>query len=261
MNMKTMYSYFLTSPHKDEPFLTSNDATWWSEYVTNHLNYDRFFVRMYSSFEYYGQTSIPDYFLTDELIEKAIDDFRADVSALLMMNAEKYRQLFRVLSVPDTENELFENVNGTTTTTTTYGKTTTRNNAERSDNHTTTRSAYTDITENRNEATEDNNVHKVAAFDSETFSNDNSDTISTGARKQTINNNYGNQNGTVTDTYGAFTNTDTDGGVDTVEEKRHGNIGVTTVSEMMKQHVAFWDSMKYMQKIFADIANELLIVG
>ena len=135
-------------------------------------------------------------------------------------------------------------MNGTTTTTTTYGKTTTRNNAERSDTHTTTHTAYTDTTTNTSDATEDNNVHKVSAFDSDTFSNDNSDTISTGARKQTINNDYGNQQGTVADTYGAFTNTDTDGGVDTVEEKRHGNIGVTTVSEMLRQHRDFWDSMK-----------------
>lgn len=261
MNLKSMYDYFLTTAHKDEPFLTSNDYNWWADYVSNHLNYDRFFVRMYSSFEYYGQTDIPDYFLTNELIEKAIDDFRADVSVLLMMNAEKYRQLFRVLSIPDAENELFENVNGTTTTTTTYGKTTTRANTERSDTHTTTRNAYTDATENINDATEDSTVHKVSAFDSETFSNDNSDTISTGARKQRVNNDYGEQHGVVADTYGAFTNTDTDGGVDTVEEKRHGNIGVTTVSEMLKQHVGFWDSMQYMQKIFADIANELLIVG
>ena len=261
MNLKMMYDYFLTTSHKAEPFLTSNDNDWWADYVSNHLNYDRFFVHMYSSFEYYEQTSIPDYFLTDDLIEKTIDDFRADVSALLMMNTEKYRQLFRLLSIPDAENELYENVNGTTTTTTTYGKTTTRNNAERSDTHTTTRAAYKDTTENMNDAAEDINVHKVAAFDSETFSNDNSDTISTGARKQTVNNNYGDQHGTVADTYGAFTNTDTNGGVDTVEEKRRGNIGVTTVSEMLQQHVTFWDSMKYMQKIFADIANELLIAG
>ena len=261
MNLKMMYDYFLTTSHKAEPFLTSNDNDWWADYVSNHLNYDRFFVRMYSSFEYYGQTSIPDYFLTDELIEKAIDDFRADVSVFLMMNTEKYRQLFRVLSVPDAENELYENVNGTTTTITTYGKTTTRNNAERSDTHTTTRAAYTDTTENVNDATEDSNVHKVAAFDTETFSNDNSDTISTGARKQTVHNDYGDQQGTVADKYGAFTNTDTDGGIDTVEEKRHGNIGVTTVSQMLREHTDFWDSMKYMQKIFADIANELLIVG
>ena len=261
MNLKQMYDYFLTTEHKSEPFLTSNDNNWWADYVTNHLNYDRFFVRMYSGFEYYGQTCIPDYFLTDAQIEKTIDDFRADVSALLMMNAEKYRQLFRVLSVPDAENELYENVNGTTTTTTTYGKTTTRDNAKRTDTHTTTRDAYTDITENINDATTDSTIHKVSAFDSDEFANDNSDTISTGARKQTVNNDYASQHGTVADEYGAYTNTDTDSGIDTIEEKRRGNIGVTTVSQMMKQHVEFWDSMKYMQKIFADIANELLIVG
>ena len=48
---------------------------------------------------------------------------------------------------------------------------------------------------------------------------------------------------------------------DTHNAHIHGNIGVTTVSEMRQQHVTFWDSMQYMQKIFADIANELLIVG
>lgn len=261
MDLKTMYNYFLKSDLKEQPFLTSNNYAWWADYISSHANYDKFFVRMFSSFEYYAQSDVPDCFFTDDIIRTTVENFRTDVSMILMMNAEKYRQLYRVLSVPDAENELYENVNGTTTTTTTYGKTTTRDNAKRTDTHTNTRDAYTDTTENINDATEDNNVHKVSAFDSETFANDNSDTISTGARKQTVNNDYASQHGTVADEYGAYTNTDTDGGTEVVEEKRHGNIGVTTVSQMLKQHVDFWDSMKYMQTIFSDIADKLLIVG
>ena len=261
MDLKTMYDYFLKSDLKEQPFLTSNNYDWWADYVSNHANYDKFFVRMFSSFKYYAQSDVPDCFLTDDIIKTTVDNFRTDVSMILMMNAEKYRQLYRVLSVPDAENELFENVNGTTTTTTTYGKTTTHNNAERSDTHTTSQDAYTDTTENANDAAEDGNVHKVASYDSDTFTNESSDTISTGARKQTVKNDYGNQRGSIADTYGAYTNTDADSGIDTVEEKRHGNIGVTTVAEMLRQHVDFWDSMKYIQTIFSDIADELLIVG
>lgn len=256
-SLKELYDYFINSGnYKNQHFLTDTKpyAPWWGGvYYPNYSQYDRTFVRLYSSFTYYGDD--------DSDIKTVLDNLREDFNTWLSMNSERYRQLYRVLSVPDAQNELFENVNGTTTTTTTYGKTSTHNIGEKTDVHITDNDSYTDTTENTTSASTDENIHKVSAFDSDDFSNDSSDTLNNGARTQTVHNDVDARKETLNSKLGAQTNTDADTGSDTVTETRHGNIGVTTVSQMLEQHVNFWDSMEYMTKIFADFAKNFLVVG
>ena len=270
-----MYQYQKTQK-PTEPLLSNYDAEWWTEYVTNHTLYDSQFARMFKTFFYFNQS--------EDENEEAADvtaDFVEAVKIHLMMNAEKYRQLWRVLSVPDTQNELYENVNGTETTTVTFGKKTEYARAEKQDTHETSNDAYTDTTESSANAYSDvtsdekgrthgKTDHSVAPYDSNATSLESSDdttndaytdksTLNAGARSGSTSANYGKTHGTVSDTYGAHTDTDTDSGTETTEYKRHGNIGVTTVSEMLRQHKEFWTTWEFYEYIFKAIAKDLLL--
>ena len=112
--------------------------------------------------------------------------------------------------------------------------------------------------------------HNVAPYDSNATSLESSDdttndaytdksTLNAGARSGNTSANYGKTHGTVSDTYGAHTDSDTDSGTETTEYKRHGNIGVTTVSEMLRQHKEFWTSWEFYEYIFKAIAKDLLL--
>lgn len=271
-----MYQY-QKSQKPTEPLLSNYDAEWWADYVNNHALYDAQFSRMFKSFYYFNQSDD-----RENAIAEVTADFIDAVKIHLMMNAEKYRQLWRVLSVPDAQNELYENVNGTETTTVTFGKKTEYARAEKQDTHETSNDAYTDTTQSNANAYSDvtsdekgkthgKTNHSVAPYDSATASLESSDdttndaytdksTLNAGARSGNTSANYGKTHGIVSDTYGAHTDSDTDSGTETTECKRHGNIGVTTVSEMLRQHKEFWTSWEFYEYIFKAIAKDLLLV-
>lgn len=274
ITLNQMYQYQKTQK-PNEPLLSNYDAEWWAEYVTNHTLYDSQFARMFKTFFYFNQSE-------DEATADVTADFIEAVKIHLMMNAEKYRQLWRVLSVPDAQNELYENVNGTETTTVTFGKKTEYVRAEKQDTHETSNDAYTDTTESNANAYSDvtsdekgrthgKTDHNVAPYDSNAASLESSDdttndaytdksTLNAGARSGNTSANYGKTHGTVSDTYGAHTDTDTDSGTETTEYNRRGNIGVTTVSEMLRQHKDFWTNWEFYEYIFKSIAKDLLLV-
>ena len=276
ITLNQMYQY-QKKQKPTEPLLSSYDAEWWEEYVANHVLYDSQFAHMFKSFFYFNQSDCED-----EPTADVTADFIDAVKIHLMMNAEKYRQLWRVLSVPDAQNELYENVNGTETTTVTFGKKTEYARAEKQDTHETSNDAYTDTTESNANAYSDvtsdekgrthgKTDHSVAPYDSNAASLESSDdtindaytdksTLNAGARSGNTSANYGKTHGTVSDTYGAHTDTDTDSGTETTEYKRHGNIGVTTVSGMLRQHKEFWTSWEFYEYIFKAIAKDLLLV-
>ena len=275
ITLNQMYQYQKTQK-PTEPLLSNYNAEWWADYVTNHTLYDSQFARMFKSFFYFNQSDCED-----EATADVTADFIEAVKIHLMMNAEKYRQLWRVLSVPDAQNELYENVNGTETTTVTFGKKTEYARAEKTDTHETSNDAYTDTTESNANAYSDvtsdekgrthgKTDHSVAPYDSNAASLESSDdtindaytdksTLNAGARSGNTSANYGKTHGTVSDTYGAHTDSDTDSGTETTEYIRHGNIGVTTVSEMLRQHKEFWTSWEFYEYIFKAIAKDLLL--
>lgn len=275
ITLNQMYQYQKTQK-PTEPLLSDYDAEWWADYVANYTLYDSQFARMFKTFFYFNQSDFED-----EPIADVTADFIEAVKIHLMMNAEKYRQLWRVLSVPDAQNELYENVNGTETTTVTFGKKTEYARAEKHDTHETSNDAYTDTTESNANAYSDvtsdekgrthgKTDHSVAPYDSNAASLESSDdmtsdaytdksTLNAGARSGSTSANYGKTHGTVSDIYGAHTDSDTDSGTETTEYKRHGNIGVTTVSEMLRQHKEFWTTWEFYEYIFKAIAKDLLL--
>ena len=276
ITLNQMYQHQKTQK-PTEPLLSNYDAEWWAEYVANHTLYDSQFARMFKTFFYFNQSEDEN-----EATADVTADFIEAVKIHLMMNAEKYRQLWRVLSVPDAQNELYENVNGTETTTVTFGKKTEYARAKKQDTHETSNDAYTDTTESNANAYSDvtsdekgrthgKTDHSVAPYDSNVASLESSDdttndaytdksTLNAGARSGNTSANYGKTHGIVSDTYGAHTDSDTDSGTETTEYKRHGNIGVTTVSEMLRQHKEFWTSWEFYEYIFKSIAKDLLVV-
>lgn len=249
-----MYQY-QKAQKPTEPLLSNYDAEWWADYINNHDLYDAQFSRMFKSFYYFNQSDD-----RENAIAEVTADFIDAVKIHLIMNAEKYRQLWRVLSVPDAENELYENVNGTETTTITFGKKTEYNRAEKKDTHEISNDAYTDNTKAENGKTHSVGETKIAGFNSTDYQPDKKTDTSNDAYTDSTTTNFGKTHGSTSDTYGAHIDSDADSGTEVTEYKRRGNIGVTTVSEMLKQHKAFWTTWEFYEYIFKAIAKDLLLV-
>lgn len=265
-----------TEPEK--PFLSEFNVDWWKDYLDNHDIYDRDFVRKYFNFVYFLQ-NCPK---TDAEKATVIADFRDAVTAHLMKNAEKYRQLWRITQVPDEKNELYENVNGTETTTTTYGKVTESDNAAREDTHDITSDPYTDIADTTTDAVQDvttsvkgkraeNAEHKVAAYDTSAYAPESQDTTNAdgytdkdtadnGKRHGKTESAYAQTHTKNVDSFGAHKDKESNSGKDIVEFERRGNIGVMTVADMEEKQRNFWMQWEFYDYIFSQICADLLMI-
>lgn len=262
----------------DTPFLSEYNADWWKDYQDNYDIYDRDFVRKYYNFIYFLQESPK----TDAEKTAVISDFRDAVTAHLMKNSEKYRQLWRVTQVPDEKAELYENVNGTEKTITTYGKKVTSSFAAREDTRNITADPYTDTTDTSADAAQDKitsakgaikgtNEHKVAPYDSDTYNPESqdiantdavtdTDTTDTGKRHGTTKTAYAQTHSETRDNFSAHDDTETAGGSDVTEFERRGNIGVMTVDDMLDKHKNFWMQWEFYDYIFSQFCADLLMI-
>ena len=232
---------------------------WWKNtYVQNYQSFDKYFSRCFKSFKYYAQ---PVRILSDVEKEEVLNNFREDVTSLLIINTERYRQLYRAITdVPDEENKLYENVNGTETTTITYGKIDTETNGKREDINESKSLPFKDTVTTQTEKATDTSITGATPFDSNTFSDKDKVTDNIGQRKQTVTTDSTAKTVTVKNSMGEQVNKNEATGKDITEYKRHGNIGVSTVSQMLSQHVDFWKQYEFLQDIFKEISKELLIV-
>lgn len=265
----------------DTPFLSSLSADWWQTYITNFKLYDKHFVSLFKSFLYFNQADQYEYNETEKT--EILNDFQDMVTGHLMLNSEKYRQLWRVENVPDEQNELYENVNSIEKTTTTYGKIIDYTRAEKKDVHDHSGDAYTDTLDSKSDNYTDvtnaengkqhiKTENKTAGFNSSDYSPDgvsdvsndaytDKSTLNAGARHGISTNNYGKTHTTDTDTFGAHNDKDSNSGSDVVEYMRHGNIGVETVAEIEAKHADFWKNWSFYDYIFKKISEELFLVG
>ena len=100
-------------------------------------------------------------------------------------------------------------------------------------------------------------TNTVAPYNTSTYQNDTQVEESLGARSDSHN------LGAHTDgfTKGAQSDSHSGSGTEDYTLHRYGNIGVMTVTDMLKKHEDFWTVWEFYERIFRDIARELLMIG
>lgn len=273
--LKTVKEMYESAVLKDTALLSTYNGDFWNEYIVNHKEYDRLFMRMFKSFKYFLQDG-------NESIDDVLTNFIEDVKLHLMVNSKKYSELYRTYIVKDDDYMLLDNYN--------VKETMNKQNSyegsdvlgERDDITNDTIGAITTNTTNTIGATttsttstigEQSNteIKKVSPYDSNEFSNESGTDSSFGTRSDsgntTTNEHTDNGNTTtnehtdnLTFTKGQQTDSHSNNSTESYELTRKGNIGVQTGADMLKKHNSFWTSYEFYTMIFKDICKELLLV-
>ena len=191
--------------------------------------YDREFARRYASFEYYD-------FLDGETIAEVAQNFKDDVRSILIINAKRYEEMYRVFLVEDEDDPITYNYDMTETTGAQHTSSVKGEQLNTTGAQENTTGAQTDM-------------HNVAPYNTSTLTAESSD--ESGSRTD----NFGQRidtDGERTDTYDSNAWTLT----------RKGNIGVQTAADILRLHTQYWtETYKFFNLIFDDIAKQLLMVG
>ena len=211
----------------------------WHDYVENYEKYDKLFRRMYASFRYFLQTPVSQF---DELIESEIGDitldFTDEVYNHLMVNAKKYEELYRVNVVPDNDYSILDNYNVTEVM-----------ERETSKTEADVYGSRTDTTDDTIGDREDTSLGAIEGFNSSSFTDRDRTTINTGEQENSRNFLKGQQS-----------DSHTGSGTEDYTFTKRGNIGVKTVSQVMKEHIGLWEKWEFYTYIFQEISSELLLV-
>lgn len=230
---KTVFDMYKVSQENETPLLSDFDAEWWSEYVTNYALFDKFYMHLYKTFEYYNQ--IPNE--TDEDVQY---NFTLDVYTLLMKNNKKYTELWRIATIPD--NDAYELTNNYDIHETYSGSNTGASSA--------VTGQRTDITYDNIGSQNSSGLNKITGWDSGSENTKDSNVGSIGTREDTHQ-----------FTKGQETDTARTQGTDAHTSRRYGNLGVMTVDDILRKHFDFWQIFDFYQIVFNDICKELLLIG
>ena len=225
--MKTVKELYQITKLNEEPLLSDYNAEWWTEYVTNYTDFDAMFAKMFKTFVYYDQDS-------EDTVEDIQEDFTHTVERWLMMNDKRYAELYRIHVIPDDDSynlaynydrhETYSgnnNVNGSSIT-----------------------GQRTDITYDNIGDQNSSNLDKVTGWDSGTENTKDSSNTSVGSRQDTHQ-----------FTKGQEQDTSRTQGTDAHTSHIFGNIGVTTVDDMLKKHSDFWQVFNFYQIIFNNLLS------
>lgn len=217
----------------------SDNVTFWHDYVENYTKYDKLFKRMYKSFRYFLQEPVSRF---DELLESEIGDITLDfideVYNHLMINAKKYEELYRVNVVPDSDYSITDNYNVTEIM-----------ERETSKSDTDVYGSRTDTTDDTIGDREDTSLGAIEGFNSNSFTDRDRTVISTGEQENSRNFLKGQQS-----------DTHTGSGTEDYTFTKRGNIGVKTVTQVMKEHSDYWEKWEFYSYIFQEISKDLLLV-
>lgn len=223
--VKDMYKY---ADDNNIKLLSGYAADFWKDYRDNYQRYDNLFCRYFRSWFYFLQEH-------DEDIEDIVNKFVIDVYSHLMVNDRKYSELYRIHVLPDEDYSLTNNYDMHEI----MDKDTTSNNTN----------TYGARTDGDTIGAQSNSVtNTVAPYNTSSFQNDNKSEESQGAR--TDSHTKGTQEDTLDNT-----------GTEDYTLHRYGNIGVMTVTDMLKKHDEYWTHWEFYERIFRDIARELLMIG
>lgn len=220
LTVKNMYDYTKAGNVK---LLSTFQADFWTDYITNYDKYDRLFYRLYRSFKYFLQED-------GETTEEVVNSFVEDVYTHLLVNQKKYSELYRINVISDENYSLTDNYNMTET----MDRDTSNSKGARTDSTTADEGAQI-IT----------NTGTTSPYDSENFFNEKSNSQNAGARHDAGSFISGAQSDSATEDYTLT---------------RVGNIGTMTATDMLDKHKKFWTMFEFYSYIFGEIAKELLII-
>ena len=295
--LKTVKEMYESAVLKDTALLSTYGGDFWNEYIQNHKEYDRLFMRMFKSFIYFLQDG-------NESIDDVLTNFIEDVKLHLTVNSKKYSELYRTYIVTDDDYMLLDNYNVKETmnkqnsyegsnvlgerndvTNDTIGAVTTNTTSTIGAITTNTKNTIGAITTNTTSTIgeqSNSEIKKVSPYDSNTFNNESGTDSSFGKRSDsgntTTNEHIDSGNATTnehTDSRNTTTNEHTDNltftkgqqtdshsnnSTESYELTRKGNIGVQTGADMLRKHDSFWTPYEFYTMIFKDICKELLLV-
>ena len=273
--LKTVKEMYESAVLKDTALLSTYGGDFWNEYIQNHKEYDRLFMRMFKSFKYFLQDG-------SESIDVVLTNFIEDVKLHLMVNSKKYSELYRTYIVNDNDYMLLDNYNVKESmnkqnsyegndvlgkrddvTNDTIGAITT--------NTTNTIGAITTNTTSTIGEQSNSEIKKVSPYDSNVFNNESGTDSNFGTRSDsgnTTTNEHIDSGNTTTNehtdnltfTKGQQTDSHSNNSTESYELTRKGNIGVQTGADMLKKHDNFWTPYEFYTMIFKDICKELLLV-
>ena len=295
--LKTVKEMYESAVLKDTALLSTYNGDFWNEYIKNHKEYDRLFMRMFKSFIYFLQDG-------NESIDDVLTNFIEDVKLHLTVNSKKYSELYRTYIVTDDDYMLLDNYNVKETmnkqnsyegsnvlgerndvTNDTIGAITTNTSSTIGAITTNTKNTIGAITTNTTSTIgeqSNSEIKKVSPYDSNTFNNESGTDSSFGKRSDsgntTTNEHIDSGNATTnehTDSGNTTTNEHTDNltftkgqqtdshsnnSTDLYALTRKGNSGVQTGADMFRKHDSFWTLYEFYTMMFKYICNELLLV-
>ena len=251
--LKTVKEMYESAVLKDTALLSTYGGDFWNEYIQNHKEYDRLFMRMFKSFIYLLQDG-------SESIDVVLTNFIEDVKLHLMVNSKKYSELYRTYVVSDNDYMLLDNYNVKET----MSK---QNSNEGSDvlgarndvTNDTIGAITTNTTSTIGEQT-NSEIKKVSPYDSNSFNNESGTDSNFGTRSDSGNTTTNEHTDNLTFTKGQQTDSHSNNSTESYELTRKGNIGVQTGADMLVKHDRFWNSYEFYTIIFKDICKELLLV-
>ena len=165
MSKKTVKEMYEVTKVAGTPLLSNFNGVFWTYYIDNYTELDRYFAKKYSSFRYFAQEE-------SDTIEVVTQNFTSSVYEHLLVNKKRYEELYRVQAVNDTDYMLLDNYNVNETVTKEGSGNGSIVSGEREDKIF--------------------NTTKVSPFDSENFYNDTTSDGSTrkGSETDTTNNSY-----------------------------------------------------------------------
>ena len=223
--VKDMYKY---ASDNSSMLLSNYNSDWWKDYRDNYQRYDKIFLRFYRTWWYFQQEN-------DQAISEITTDFTTEVYNHLMLNERKYAELYRIHVLPDEDYSLTNNYDmhevmdkdTTSSGSDTFGS--------RSDS---------DSYGLQTVATE----RTISSYNDNTYQPDNNESSTLGSHQDSH-------------TKGAQSDSHSGSGTEDYTLHRYGNIGVMTVTDMLKKHEDFWTVWEFYEMIFRDIARELLMIG
>ena len=251
--LKTVKDMYESAVLKDTALLSTYGGDFWNEYIQNHKDYDRLFMRMFKSFIYFLQDG-------SESIDVVLTNFVEDVKLHLMVNSKKYSELYRTYVVNDNDYMLLDNYN--------VKESMNKQNSyegndvlgKRDDVTNDTIGAITTNTTSTIGEQTNSEIKKVSPYDSNSFNNESGTDSNFGTRSDSGNTTTNEHTDNLTFTKGQQTDSHSNNSTESYELTRKGNIGVQTGADMLKKHDNFWTSYEFYTMIFKDICKELLLV-
>lgn len=238
--VKEIYDYNNPVGVTGPPMLSTYAGEFWEEYIDNSVFFDAEFTRKFAGYYFFNALDYKHEKDDDVSMETTFNTFRAQVYNLLLKNDKKYTELWRIHTIEDDESYALTN---------NYDRHEIYSGTEGSQSAAVT-GQRTDVNIDNIGSQNSSNLDKVTGWDSSSENTNTSQDNQVGSRQDTHQFTKGQETDTARTT-----------GQDAHTSHIYGNIGVSTVDDMLGKHRNFWITFSFYDIVFDDICRELLLYG